>query len=123
MKEALNLSGGIFIGWLWSYVKSLLNDLWDEVWEQYIKTAVITAEIYWNKQEGELKKEWLMKNINCFLDKKLKLTWLQRKIINIFFSRVVDSLVAKINADFGKDWGKRVDEVKVYLEKLLPIID
>jgi len=43
--------------------------------------------------------------------------------LTLFISRVIDSLIAKVNEDLGKDWIRHVEEMESRIADLIPYIE
>lgn len=104
------------LGLLSAFFRSLLNstkkNLWNELWEKLFE-FVIKAENYWEEQgRGEEKKDWVKKKVMGFVNDAVGLNWIQRRALSFFLSIVVDSLIATLNNQLGKDWIDKVEDVE-----------
>ena len=102
-------------------LESSANNLWDEIWEEFIFTAIEEAEQEWDG--GEAKKEKVMGMILNKIDGETKFSKAKRFIVRVFFSSVVNTLVDEVNDKVGKDWIETAESLKEQLADRIDFID
>lgn len=108
-----------------SVVKNILeksaNNLWNELWEEFIFTAIEEAEQEWDG--GEAKKEYVMDKILSKINEESKFGKVKRFIVKVFFNSVIDDLVQEVNNTVGKDWIETAESLKEQLADRIEFID
>ena len=103
-------------------LKRVASFAWEVLWT-VVTDAMEEAEKSWTEVgSGKVKKEWVMSNAMRYVD-TLKLNFISHWIVKTFISRVIDSLIEKLNQDFeDHKWLDYIKDLKVYCEKYIPFI-
>lgn len=101
-------------------LRKLSQSFWNELWLA-ISTAVQNAEVQYHS--GSFKREKVIEAALIFITHRVKMNWLQRKLVALFIGFVIDQAIATINENLGKDWITKLNEVKERLEEILPFIE
>ncbi len=103
-------------------LRRVAQQLWDELWAELFK-VIAQAELEWQEAgQGSVKKEWALARAMEFLEKRVRLNVVQRQIARFVISKVIDAVVASINAELGHDWTGKAKEFQKKLADLLPFV-
>ena len=113
----------VFLGALAHRIlQGLAQHLWDRLWLALFDFAVEAEQKWKESGKGEEKKEWVMAKMLEFIEDKANLSWIQRQVIGMFVSEIINALVDEFNTQLGKDWGNRVEELQDELAGRIPFI-
>jgi len=108
---------------LFAFARSILQSLWNGVWEQLFE-AIEYAEEQWHKKgSGEQKKEFVMDKVLGYIENNMELNFLYRKAIELFISRVIDGIIKALNKELGDNWVEKVEQYKDELADFIEFID
>ena len=97
-----------------SFLQTGKESLWDNVWEK-IFYVVVEAEKKWEESgRGQEKKEWAKDKLLLYINDLVGLNWIQRRVVSLFLSLSIDTLLDTLNENLGKDW---LDKVKEFEQK------
>lgn len=105
------------------FAKTTAQGLWDAFW-CHISVSIKEAERQWVENgKGEIKKQQVITKVMGILEERLELNWLRRRIMKVFISKVVDSIISTFNKEIGHGWVNHVDQLRVYLSSKLWFVD
>jgi hypothetical protein len=111
-----------------SVFQRVANDLWDVFWLKLFE-SITEAENKWQESgQGQQKKAWVAQNLTTFILQYAEasgkqLSWLDKKILSIFVSKITDVVLEYINNSLGHDWRAKAEELEQRWAAALPIID
>lgn len=112
----------VLLGFVQGIVKRTANLMWADIWEKLF-AAIAEAEARFLGDGGQLKKQWVMETVEGWLKEKVQLNFIQDLLFKMLLSRVVDAIIAELNATMGHDWILKAQEVERQFAGWIPLID
>lgn len=103
-------------------LKAGVHGLWEGFWG-VVFDAVKQAEKEWIAEgQSEVKKQYVIDKVMIYVNAMKRLNFVQKWAIKTFVARVIDSIIDRLNAELGRSWVDKVEDLKKYLEDKIPYV-